>query len=76
MYCMHACRVHCMYCMYYMYCLQTKAPETLKSLEAKGASAFSLAKHVIPLSQLKSRQDAFDVGMQVSSDAADFVHTE
>ena len=38
---------------------------TLKAIEAKGSQTMSLAKHVIPLTQLKSRQDAFDVAMQV-----------
>ena len=48
--------------------LESAAPkekETLKSLEQKGKSAFSLAQHVIPLTQLKSRQDSFDVAMHV-----------
>jgi hypothetical protein len=43
----------------------SKEKETLKSLEQKGKSAFSLAQHVIPLTQLKSRQDAFDVALHV-----------
>ena len=34
--------------------------DTLKSLETKQAAQLTLASHIIPLTQLKSRQDAFD----------------
>ena len=40
--------------------------ETLKGLETKQAAQLTLASHIIPLTQLKSRQDAFDGEYSVS----------
>jgi hypothetical protein len=45
--------------------------QTLKSLEVKGQQQFSLAKHVIPLTQLKSRQDTLEVSLSANSQQID-----
>jgi hypothetical protein len=40
-------------------------------MEAKGQQVFSLATHVIPLTQLKSRQDTLEISLSANSQQID-----
>jgi hypothetical protein len=44
---------------------QAPSKKTLSDLAAQGQTSFSLAKHLIPLTQLKSRMEAAEAGLEV-----------